>query len=75
MHDDADVAADPHRPEIRVLGIVDAMKLKSRPVRLGLQVEDGELRLLLLVARRLAERSGKGVSEDCCHQSKACCVL
>ena len=67
VHDDADVAADPDRPEIRVLGIVDPVVLKPRPVRLGLQVEDRELHLLLLVAGKLPERGCEGVGEDGRH--------
>ena len=51
VDDDADVAADADRPEIRVLGIVDAVELKSRPVRLGLKIEYRELDLLLFIAR------------------------
>jgi hypothetical protein len=30
VHDDAQVAADAHRPEIRVLGAVDAVELQPR---------------------------------------------
>ena len=50
MHNDPDVATDANRPEIRVLGFVDAVELEPRPVRLSLQVENRELHLLLLVA-------------------------
>jgi hypothetical protein len=69
VHDDADVAADAHRPEVRILRLVDAVKLQTRPVRLGLQVVDRQLRLLLLVARQMAKRGGEGIGEDSRHQS------
>ena len=63
VDDDADVAARPARPEIRVLGVADAVPLQARMLRVGLQVEHGGLDRLLLVARQLGERGGEAVSD------------
>jgi hypothetical protein len=50
VHDDADVAIDPDRPEVRVLRFVDPVELETRAVGFGLEVKGRQLHLLLLVA-------------------------
>jgi len=67
VDDDAYVSADPHRPEIRILGLVDAMKLQAGTIRLRHQRERRQLRLLLLVVGELGEGGGEAVGEDGGH--------
>jgi len=67
VHDDAQVAIDPHRPEIRISRLVEAVELQPRLVRVHLQVERRQLRLLLLVVPELGEGSREAVGEDGGH--------
>src|SRR5260370_39927377 len=41
MNYDANVAADPNRPKIRILGLVNTMELEPRSARFGLKIKDG----------------------------------
>jgi hypothetical protein len=68
VDDDADIPVDPARPEIRVLGDIDAMQLQARIHRVGLQVEHGGLDPLLLVARQLGQRRLEGISDAEFHR-------
>ena len=60
VDDDADVAADPHRPEMRVAGAVDAVEVQPGCRRVHLQIERRGLgRLLLLRSASVARAEVK----------------
>ncbi|MER9578641.1 hypothetical protein NKI78_23865 [Mesorhizobium sp. M0400] len=67
VHDDADVAGNPDRPEIWILGLVDTVKLQPRLIGIRLQIECRQLRLLLLVIGEFCESGGEAVGEDSGH--------
>ncbi|WP_245490357.1 hypothetical protein [Mesorhizobium sp. M7A.F.Ca.US.011.01.1.1] len=67
VHDDADVAGNPHRPEIRILRFVDPVELKTRLIGIRLQVERRQFRLLLLVIGELGEGRRETVGENGGH--------
>src|SRR4051794_35053347 len=71
VNDDAYVAVDADRPEVWILRLVDSMILKPRSVWLSLQIEGGQLRLLLLLPIELSERSCEAVGEDSRHFVKS----
>ena len=48
VHDQADIGADAHRPEILVLGFLDLVELHPRVDRIELQVEGSRFGGLLL---------------------------
>jgi len=73
VDDDADVPADPHRPEVRIRGLVDAVDLQTGAVRLPHQRERRQLRLLLLVIGKLGEGGDEAVGEDGGHDLGALC--
>ena len=56
-----DVAADPHRPEVLVLGLVEFVKAQARRRRVQLQVKGRGLGGLLLVAGQSCEAVGESV--------------
>lgn len=62
MDDDANIAGDPHRPEVRITGAVKAMKLHSRMSGIELQVKRRRLHALLF----LASEFRKAVCERVC---------
>ena len=57
VHDNADIGAYPHRPEMLVLGFVDAMELETRVGRIYLEIESGILDGLL----RLNGEAGEAI--------------
>ena len=61
VDDDAEVVVDPHRPEVRVPGSIQAMKVQPRLRRVELKVEGGHLRRLLLLGCQAAQAAGEGV--------------
>ena len=61
VDDQPEVAAGPHRPEIRVAGAIDPMELQSRPGRVHLQVERRCLGGLLLLRLQAGESCREGV--------------
>ena len=67
VHDQADVAIDPGRPEIRVLAVVDAMQLQTGAAAVHLQVEHTRLHRLLVHAGEPVERRGEGVGDEEVH--------
>lgn len=50
MHDQAQIAADPHRPKVLIFGTVELMKAHTATGGLHLQIKRGGLAGLLLVA-------------------------
>ena len=56
VDDDADVAADPHRPEMRIAGRSMRWKLQPWRRRVHLQVECRSLGSLLLCRRQPGQR-------------------
>jgi hypothetical protein len=67
MHDQADIAVDPRRPEVRVLALVDPMQLETFAGAIHLQVEDARLYCLLVHAREAVERRSEGVGDEEVH--------
>ena len=67
VDDDPDIPVDPARPEIRVLGGIDAMQLQPRMLRIDLKVDNGDLDSLLLIARQLAQGRLKAVGQKKLH--------
>ena len=63
VDDQAEVAADSHRPEIPVLRAVNPVKPHPRLCRVHLQLECGDLGRLLLLARESPETGGEGVGD------------
>jgi len=60
VNDDADVAARPHRPEMRVARTLNAVELQTRGRRVHLQIERGCLGRLLLRSGQAREGGGEG---------------
>ncbi|MGH6837481.1 MAG: hypothetical protein ACREDT_01505 [Methylocella sp.] len=61
------IAADTHRPEILVLGVIDAVELKPGLGRVHLKVEDSGFHCLLLLGRKSRQRFRKGISDTKLH--------
>ncbi|MCY1227319.1 hypothetical protein D9M72_395840 [compost metagenome] len=59
------------RPEVRVLGNIDPVKLQTGSVGIGLQVERRQLYLPLFVVGKPGERGGKAVGKDRRHLTRA----
>lgn len=70
MHNQADIAADPHRPKILVLGAVKLVKTMPRIRRIQLQIEGSGLRQLLLLAAEFGEAVGEGVGDEELHSTE-----
>ena len=64
VDDQPDVAADPHRPEVLVLRLVELVELQPGLRRVDLQVEGRRLDGLLLVAGQAGEAVGEGVGDE-----------
>ena len=69
VYDQADVAADPHRPEVRIFRLVEFVQLHPRIGRVQLQVEGGGLDNFLFVTGKPGEAVGKGVGNPEFHLS------
>ena len=67
VHDQADVGADAHRPEVLVLGLVDLVQLHPGVDRIKLQVEGSGLDGFLLVSGQTGEAVGKSVGDAEVH--------
>lgn len=67
MDDEADVAADTGAPEVFVFGFVEFVELDAGVGGVGLEVEDGDLDQLLLVAGEAGEAGGEGISDAEVH--------
>lgn len=67
VDDDPDVAADPGRPEIRVLRLVDAMQLQTGVGRIDLHVEGRRLHGLLVLSRKPGQRVGERGGDEEIH--------
>ena len=63
VNDQPDVAADPHRPEVLVLRLVELVEAHAGIGRVELQVEGRRLDGLLLVAGQAGEAVGEGVGD------------
>jgi hypothetical protein len=63
VQDDPDVIVDASCPEVLVLGSIDAMEMQSGRGRIGLNVEDGDLRRLLVRGRKAVQAGGEGVRD------------
>ena len=68
MHDQADVAADAHRPEVLVPRVIQLVEAQSGIGRIDLKVERRGLDRLLLVARQAGEAVGEGVGDAEVHR-------
>ncbi len=69
LHNDAEVTVHPQRPDIGTDRLVDAMKLQSRLIGVELQIEHGQLRLLLLLVVEASKGSGECVGENGDHSA------
>ena len=67
MDDEADVAADPHRPEVLVLCLVEFVEAQTRCGRIQLHVKGRRLHCLLLVACQTGEAVGEGIGDSKLH--------
>ena len=67
VHDQADIAADPHRPEVRILRPIEFVEVHSRVCRVQLQIKGCGLHRFLLVAGEAAEAVGEGVGDSEVH--------
>ncbi len=69
VHDQPDIAADPHRPEVRVFRFVEFVQLHAGLRRVQLQVEGGDFDRFLLLAgeprQAIRERVGDGRTFQC----------
>ena len=63
VNNQPEVAADPHRPEVFVLGFIESVKLHPGVSRVDPQVEGGRLDSLLLVTGQARETVGEGVGD------------
>jgi hypothetical protein len=63
VDDQADIAIDPGRPEIRILALVEPMQLEAVTGRVHLQVKYACLNRLLVLTGQAVECSGEGVSD------------
>lgn len=63
VHDQSNVTADTHRPEVPVPHLVDAVKTHPRAGRVQLQIERGGLDGLLLLAGQARQAIGEGVGD------------
>ena len=67
MDDQADVVADPNRPEVFVLCLGKFVKLQARVLRVYLQVKGRGLYGLLLFAGDFGQAVGEGVGYEELH--------
>jgi hypothetical protein len=67
VDDQPNVAADPHRPEVLVLRLLELVELHARGRRVDLEVERRRLDGLLLVARESGQAVGEGVGDAEVH--------
>jgi hypothetical protein len=67
VDDQADIAADPDRPEVLVPRRVQLVKTEARAGRVQLQVKRRGLDGLLLVAGQAGQTVGKGVGDAEVH--------
>ena len=77
MHDQAEIAADPYRPEVRVSRMVELVQLHARVRLVELQIKGGGFDRFLLFAGqpRQALREGVGNAEfHCCILRVGCCT-
>jgi hypothetical protein len=72
VQDQADVAIDARRPEVRVLALVDAMKLQAVAGRIDLEIEHARLHRLLIRRREAAEGGGEGFGDEEGHCHLTC---
>ena len=79
MHDQADIAADPHRQEVRVFRLVEFVQLHAGLRRVHLQVERGDFHRFLLLAgeprQALRERVGDAEFHDCIPMLNVACRI
>lgn len=68
MNDQPDIATDPYRPEVGILGAVELVKAHAGVGRVYLQIEGRGLDHLLLFAGQLGEAVGEGVGDAEFHQ-------
>ena len=69
VHDQANVAADTHRPEARVFGAIKLVKAVPLAAGVQLQLKGGGLGQLLLFARQARQAGGEGVGDAEVHQT------
>ena len=67
VHDHAQAAAHPHRPEVPVAGALHPVKPHPRPRGIKLQVERRGLGRALLLARQARQALGKGIGNAELH--------
>ena len=67
VDDQADVAARPDGPEVRVLGLAQLVKAHARVGGVELEVEGGRLHRLLLLVGQLGQAVGEGIGDAEVH--------
>lgn len=67
VNDQANVAADAHRPEIRVSGAVELVEAQTLACWIDLQIKRRGLGELLLLASQFAQASGEGICNSEFH--------
>jgi hypothetical protein len=67
MHDQADVAAGPYRPEALVLRLIEPVEAQAGIRRIELQIERRRLHSLLLVAGQASQAIREGVGDPEFH--------
>jgi hypothetical protein len=71
VHNQPDVAADPHRPKILVLRLVELVEVHAGIGRVELQVECSRFDGLLFFATESGEAVGKGVGDAKFHNQQS----
>src|SRR5207237_573854 len=61
------IAANAHGPEVRILGLVELMKLQSRLGGIELQIKRRSLCSLLLIRGQTSEAVGEGIRDEEFH--------
>jgi hypothetical protein len=67
MNDESQIAADAHRPEVRISRFAQPVELHARTGGIKLEIERGRLRELLLIAGESGETVGEGVGDSEVH--------
>src|SRR5690554_5538325 len=69
VNDQANVAADTYRPEVRVLGTLELVKAHAATGRIHLQVKGGGLGSFLFVAGKPGEAGSESVGNPEVHRA------
>ena len=72
MNNNPDITTCTHRPKVRILATIDAMKLHPRIDRINLQIKSRRLDRLLLIARQSSEAIGERIRDAKFHERITC---